>query len=252
VGEAIRRNFEPGRWLIAAGLILSVVLMLQLYAINETVDIESIDTLLEGNTVGLLLIVSYVLTTVAMLAVVSEFFKVRKRIDGLLALTQLLDRIESLQTTRPVPSAFLPASTPMEAPPVVQAIKLEEEKPEEEPDELLLEGEPVAKPEIMEKDATPAAVKGEGEILTDNDRASYKKIEVKLDDGSNQPRAALAEEDTDLDAMDEMAQQRFFDEDKVDEDVDVMLKQSEVISTLNELERVVEELKSKKGVYSPN
>ncbi|MFH2109944.1 MAG: hypothetical protein ABIJ47_01650 [Candidatus Bathyarchaeota archaeon] len=251
MGDAIRSNFEPGRWLLAAGLILSVVLMLQLYAINETVDIGSLDTLLGRNTVGLLLVVSYLLTTVAMLAVVSEFFKVRKRIDGLFALTELLDKIEDLQAPHAPQPAPLPASTPLEGPPVVQAIKLEEEKPEEELDELLLESEPESKSVVVEKEAAPTTVEETAKTSTKKDQVSYRKIEVKIDDGSSQPKAAIAEEEMDLDAMDEMAQQRFFD-DEVDEVVDDMLKQSEVIATLNELERVVEELKLKKGVYSPN
>jgi len=251
VGDAIRNNFEPGRWLLAAGLILSVVLMLQLYAINETVDIGSLDALFEKNMVGLLLVVSYLLTTVAMLAVVSEFFKVRKRIDGLLALTELLDKIEDLQAPQAPRPAPLPASTPLEDPPVVQAIKLEEESPEEELDEMLKDG-PVEEPEIIEKEAAPAAgIEAEGKIIAEKTQTGYRKIEVKLDDGSPQPRTAIAEEEIDFDAVDEMAQQRFLDDD-VDEAVNVMLKQSEVLSTLNELERVVEELKSKKGTYSPN
>jgi len=247
MGDTIRSNFEPGRWLLAAGLILSVVLMLQLYAINETVDIGSLNTLFGQNTVGLLLVVSYLLTTVAMLAVVSEFFKVRKRIDGLLALTQLLDKIEELQAPQASPVAPLNVFTPPEAPPVVQAVKVEEEKPEEEFDDLLRESEPV----VVEKEAAPTTVEEAAKTVTEKDQDGYRKIEVKIDDGSPQPRAAIAEEEIDLDAMDEMAQQRFFD-DEVDEVVDDMLKQSEVIATLNELERIVEELKLKKGVYSPN
>jgi len=224
--------------------------MLQLYAINETVDIGSLDTLFGQNTVGLLLVVSYLLTTVAMLAVVSEFFKVRKRIDGLLALTKLLDKIEELQAPQASPVAPLNVFTPPEAPPVVQAVKVEEEKPEEEFDDLLRESEPESEPVVVEKEAAPTTVE-EAKTVTEKDQDGYRKIEVKIDDGSPQPRAAIAEEEIDLDAMDEMAQQRFFD-DEVDEVVDDMLKQSEVIATLNELERIVEELKSKKGVYSPN
>ena len=251
MGDTIRSNFEPGRWLLAAGLILSVVLMLQLYAINETVDIGSLNTLFGQNTVGLLLVVSYLLTTVAMLAVVSEFFKVRKRIDGLLALTKLLDKIEELQAPQASPVAPLNVFTPMEAPPVVQSVKVEEEKPEEEFDDLLRESEPESEPVVVEKEAAPTTVEKAAKTVTEKDQDGYRKMEVKLDDGSPQPRAAIAEEEIDLDAMDEMAQQRFFD-DEVDEVVDVMLKQSEVIATLNELERIVEELKLKKGVYSPN
>jgi len=249
VGEALRNNFEPGRWLLAAGLILSVVLMFQLYAINETVDMGSLDALLGGNTLGLLLVVSYLLTTVAMLAVVSEFFKVRKRIDGLLALTQLLDKIEDLQAPQAPRPAPLPVPAPIEAPSVVQAIKMVEEKPEEELDDVLLEDSLGDKPEIVEE-AAQAAAESEGKLISERDQLGYRKIELKLDDEALQPRAALAEEEIDFDAVGEMAQQRFLDDD-VDETVDMMLKQSEVLSTLNELERVVEELKSKRGMYSP-
>ena len=248
MGDAIRSNFEPGRWLLAAGMILSVALMLQLYAINETVDIGSPDTLFGGDTVGLLLVVSYLLTTVAMLAVVSEFFRVRKRIDGLLALTELLDKIEELQAPQPPPYMPVPTSSQSAVTPVVQALKVEEE-PEKELDELL-ESEPEGEPVLVEKEAALMTVE-ETSRTAAGDQLGYRKIGVKLDDGAPQPRAAPADGEMDLDAMDEMAQQRFFD-DEVDEAVDVMLKQSEVIATLNELERVVEELKSKKGIYHHN
>jgi len=251
VGGVIRSNFEPGRWLLAAGMILSVALMLQLYVINETVDIESLDTLFGQNTVGLLLIVSYLLTTVAMLTVVSEFFKVRKRIDGLLALTELLDKIEDLQAPKAPQAAPILATTPQDAPPIIQTIKIDEEKPEEELDDMLLEGVLESEPKLVEEAAAPEALETEEKTLAGKDQIGYRKIEVKLDDGPSPQRAALAEQAIDLDAMDAMAQQRFLDDD-VDEDVNMMLKQSEVISTLNELERVVEELKTKKGVYGPN
>ncbi|MCK4702122.1 hypothetical protein KAT55_02070, partial [Candidatus Bathyarchaeota archaeon] len=97
MSDLIRSNFEPGRWLLVSGVILSVVLMLQLYAINETVDVSSIDSMLGENFMGMLLIASYLLTTVAMITVVVEYFSVKKKVDGLLALTQVLNIIEDLQ-----------------------------------------------------------------------------------------------------------------------------------------------------------
>jgi hypothetical protein len=93
--------------------------------------------------------------------------------------------------------------------------------------------------------APPAETKG--------DSQSYKTIEVKLD-GDAQPDAEPQQEEEELDfeKMDSASQTRFLGLDDEQEKVNEMLKHSEVIATLNELERVVAELKAKKGMYGPH
>jgi hypothetical protein len=246
MGESIRRVYEPGRWLLVAGVILSVVLMLQLYAINETVDIGSIDTLLGRNMTGLMLVVSYLLTTMAMLVVVSEYFQTKKRMDGLFALTDLLDRLQELQAAGPprAPAQTTVAETmPSKAPqkvvePLVDAPE-ELTTPEQTP------------PAAMEAEAQTGPATDSAVAELKKDGVSYKTIEVKVNADEAPLSEEPKEEELDFDEIDELSQQRFLNADEDEEKVDELLKHSEVISTLNELERVVEELKSKKGVFSP-
>lgn len=247
MGESIRRVYEPGRWLLVAGVILSVVLMLQLYAINETVDIGSIDTLLGRNMTGLMLVVSYLLTTMAMLVVVSEYFQTKKRMEGLFALTDLLDRVHELQATsgssRAVAQTIVAEAMPSKASQkVVEPLV-------DTPMELTT-------PELIP--LTNIEVEAQTGPVTDNavtelkkEGAIYKTIEVKVDADKTPLSEEPKEEELDFDEIDELAQQRFLNADEDEEKVNEMLKHSEVISTLNELEKVVEELKSKRGVYSP-
>jgi hypothetical protein len=76
---------------------------------------------------------------------------------------------------------------------------------------------------------------------------------VKLD-GDAQPdvEPQQEEEELDFEKMDSASQTRFLGLDDEQEKVNEMLKHSEVIATLNELERVVAELKAKKGTYGPH
>ena len=234
---------------MAAGIILSVVLMLQLYTINETVDVTSLETLLGRNMVGLMLVASYLLTTAAMLIIVSEFFQTKKRIDGLMAMTDLINRIEALQSSSTVPPRELGRVTAPEQP-AIRTIQVDAQASEEAPPEnLASEQRPpdisVAEP-IQQLNVAATTVEGK------DNKPSYKTLEVKLSEDEAQPAVEPQEEDElDFDEMDSVSQQRFLGEDDEQERVNEMLKHSEVISTLSELERIVAELKSKKGTYEP-
>lgn len=241
MSESIRRNFEPGRWLLVSGIMLSVVLMLQLYAINETVDISSIDSILRENYMGLLLIASYLLTMVAMVTVVAEYFSVRKKVDGLLALTEVLDIIEDLQY--------------MGKPKVVegedaQIARYQAQGLDDdffEPD-LLKEVDTIGslkRAYTAQDDEGGVSMEAPEAVPSGDDE--YKTVEVKMMeddvDGSNGSEEASEPKPLpEIDVVKEMARQEADVEDEVEE----MLQQSEVISTLTELERVIEELKTKK------
>jgi hypothetical protein len=246
MGESIRRVYEPGRWLLVAGIILSVVLMLQLYAINETVDIGSIDTLLGRNMTGLMLVASYILTTMAMLVVVSEYFQTKKRMDGLFALTDLLDRVQELQA---VGSPRAPAQTTVAEPTPSKAPQKVVEPLVDAPEEFTTPEQ--TPPAAMEAEAQTGPATDSAVAELKKDGVSYKTIEVKVETDEAPLSGEPKEEELDFDEIDELSQQRFLNADDEEEKVDELLKHSEVISTLNELERVVEELKSKRGVFSP-
>ncbi len=240
MSESIRRNFEPGRWLLVSGVVLSVALMLQLYAINETVDISSIDSILGDNYVGMLLIASYILTTVAMVAVVIEYFSVKKKVDGLMALTQVLNIIEDLQSPGR-PGEVEPDDVQMVKPPSY-GLDDEEELYETEALQEIRAMDPMERAYGLMDDEEEAAVEpGEAINLEDEGYTTIKveAMEEEADDleESKEP-AALPE----AGLVEEQAGQEGVEEDEVEG----MLGPSEVISTLSELERVVEELKTKK------
>ena len=249
MSDLIRSNFEPGRWLLVSGVMLSVVLMLQLYAINETVDVSSIDSMLGENFMGLLLIASYLLTTVAMITVVVEYFSVKKKVDGLLALTEVLNIIEDLQ---------YPAK-----PREIDA----EEVPMARPQSFNLDGEEeLFEPEILKEVKTLDPLEQAFAALDDEEEVSDKLPEAvpSGDDGLKAIEVKIMEEETEeeMDHLDEseeasepeplpevnviggLANQE--DVEEAEDEVEGMLQQSEVISTLTELERVVEELRTKK------
>jgi len=242
VSESIRRNFEPGRWLLVSGVMLSVVLMLQLYAINETVDISSIDSILGDNYVGMLLIASYLLTTIAMVTVVIEYFSVKKKVDGLLALTEVLNIIEDLQ---------FPAKPGEADPDDVQMIRPRSYGLEEEED--LYESDSLQEVRAMDLDRAYGLLEEgdenseEPSEVVPGDDEGYQSIEVRLmeDERESPVSEEVAPEPLpDVDVAEERATREGVDEEE--DEVEGMLKQSEVISTLSELERVVDELKTKK------
>jgi len=244
MSDLIRRNFEPGRWLLVSGVMLSVVLMLQLYAINETVDVSSVDSMLGENLIGVLLIVSYLLTTVAMITVVVEYFSVKKKVDGLLALTQVLNIIEDLQ---------YPAK-----PREIDA----EDAPMARPPSFSLDGEEdLFEPETLKEVKTMGSLERSFAALDDGEEVSDKLPEAvpSCDDGHKAIEVKIMEDEMDhpdesgetsepeplpeVNVTEGLAKQGV---EETEDEVEVMLQQSEVISTLTELERVVDELKTKK------
>ena len=244
MSDLIRSNFEPGRWLLVSGVILSVVLMLQLYAINETVDVSSIDGMLGENFMGLLLIASYLLTTVAMITVVVEYFSVKKKVDGLLALTQVLNIIEDLQY-----------------PDKPKEIDAEDVQMARSQSSSLDEEENFFEPETFKEVKTMDPLEQAFDALDDEEEASdklpeavpsgddgYKTIEVKMmedeiDHPDESEEASEPEPLPEVNVIEGSAKQ---DVEETEDEVEGMLQQSEVISTLTELERVVEELRTKK------
>jgi hypothetical protein len=240
MSESIRRNFEPGRWLLVSGVVLSVALMLQLYAINETVDISSIDSILGDNYVGMLLIASYILTTVAMVAVVIEYFSVKKKVDGLMALTQVLNIIEDLQYPGK-PGEMESDDVQMVKP---SSYGLDEEEELYEPEAL----QEIRAMDPMERayglmDDEEGAAEEPGEVINLEDEGyTTIKVEAMEDEADDLEESKEPEALPEAGLVEEQAIQEGVEEDEVEG----MLGPSEVISTLSELERVVEELKTKK------
>jgi len=210
MSDVLKRNFETGRLLLLAAILLSVTLISQLYVISESMDLSNG---LQFTGIEISLTVSYLFTAISMLMVINEFFQVKTKIKGLLALTNVLnnmDQSEGVKQNKRVKNE----------PP---RIEIELDELDEEIDEDL-EFENLLKEEL---DESPENEEGP---------EKYKKTKIKI------------EEDKQLEPLIEEAElQGIFDEIEEESETDRLLAESEVIKTLSELEEIVEQLKSKQS-----
>ncbi len=210
MSDVLKRNFETGRLLLLATILLSVTLISQLYVISESMDLSNG---LQFTGIEISLTVSYLFTAISMLMVINEFFQVKTKMKGLLALTNVLnnmDQSEGVKQNKRVKNE----------PP---RIEIELDELDEEIDEDL-EFENLLKEEL---DESPEKEEGP---------EKYKKTKIKI------------EEDKQLEPLIEEAElQGIFDEIEKESETDRLLAESEVIKTLSELEEIVEQLKSKQA-----
>lgn len=210
MSDVMKRNFETGRLLLLATILLSVTLISQLYVISESMDLSNG---LQFTGIEISLTVSYLFTAISMLMVINEFFQVKTKMKGLLALTNVLnnmDQSEGVKQNKRVKNE----------PP---RIEIELDELDEEIDEDL-EFENLLKEEL---DESPEKEEGP---------EKYKKTKIKI------------EEDKQLEPLIEEAElQGIFDEIEKESETDRLLAESEVIKTLSELEEIVEQLKSKQA-----
>lgn len=208
MSDVLKRNFETGRLLLLATILLSVTLISQLYVISESMDLSNG---LQFTGIEISLTVSYLFTAISMLMVINEFFQVKTKMKGLLALTNVLnnmDQSEGVKQNKRVKNE----------PPRIE-IELDELDEEINED---LEFENLLKEEL---DESPEKEEGP---------EKYKKTKIKI------------EEDKQLEPLIEEAElQGIFDEIEEESETDRLLAESEVIKTLSELEEIVEQLKSK-------
>ncbi len=192
---------------------------------------------------GLLLVASYLLTTVAMVTVVVEYFSVKKKVDGLLALTEVLNVIEDLQySVKPRGIGTDEASMT-----IPRSFDLDGEDDLFEPEiirggkklDTLEQAFAALDDEEGVSDKLPEAMRLGGD--------DYRAVEVKmLEDEMDHTESEEASELGPL--LEGLASQE--EPEETEDEVEGMLQQSEVISTLSELERVVEELRVKKPKFA--
>lgn len=213
MSDVLKRNFETGRLLLLAAILLSVTLISQLYVISESMDLSNG---LQFTGIEIPLTVSYLFTAISMLIVINEFFQVKTKMKGLLALTNVLnnmDQSDGVKQNKRVKN---------ESP----RIEIELDELDEEIDEDL-EFENLLKEEL---DESPEKEEGS---------EKYKKTKIKI------------EEDKQLEPLiEETELQGIFDEIEEESETDRLLAESEVIKTLSELEEIVEQLKSKQAPAS--
>ncbi|MBD3171822.1 hypothetical protein GF326_05065 [Candidatus Bathyarchaeota archaeon] len=210
MSDVLKRNFETGRLLLLATILLSVTLISQLYVISESMDLSNG---LQFTGIEISLTVSYLFTAISMLMVINEFFQIKTKMKGLLALTNVLnnmDQSDGVKQNKRVKNE----------PP---RIEIELDELDEEIDEDL-EFENLLKEEL---DESPEKEEGS---------EKYKKTKIKI------------EEDKQLEPLiEEVELQGIFDEIEEESETDRLLAESEVIKTLSELEEIVEQLKSKQA-----
>ena len=207
--ESLKRNFEPGKLLLVATILMSLTLVSQLYIISESMDLS--DGIQLGG-IEVSMVASYVFTALSMVIVINEFFQFKTKMKGLMVLEKLMIK----EPPRPVVPTII--SVPDIETPILEPIT-------DENSETDLEFENLLNDELVESPHVDA------ETLN-----KYKTTKIKIEEtGEIAPM------------LEEGALQGFFD--KIDEEteMDRMLAESEVIATLSELNSLVRELKQKKA-----
>jgi hypothetical protein len=207
--EALKRNFEPGRLLLIATLLMSLTLISQLYVISESMDLSNG---LQLNGVEMSLVASYLFTALSMVIVINEFFQFKTKMKGLMMLNKLIFKEPQAPRTPMI------ISVPEIEVSNLGAVSDASNETDLEFEKLVNEELQVTKPEMNEalgKYAT-TKVKIDGEPV---------KVEPEIKEGGLQGFFDTIDEETEMDRM---------------------LAESEVIATLSELNNLVKELKQKR------
>jgi hypothetical protein len=214
MSETLKRNFEPGRLLLVATLLMSLTLISQLYVISESVDLSNG---LQFTGVEFGLAASYFFTAFSMVIVINEFFQVKLKMKGLLDLSSLLVNNNARQVSvQPIIDLPVIEETPIDG-------VLEDE-------ELLVEFDDESEFDKLLEDEF------EEEKPVDDAISKYKTTKIKVaDTGEIEP------------LIEEGELKNIFDQLEEETEMDRMLAESEVIQTLSELEGIVKELKIRKA-----
>jgi hypothetical protein len=239
--DIVKRNIDTGKLLIVGVVLLSLSLMVQLFAVGETITFD------EGfnfSWLGASIATSYVLSSVSMIIVLQEFFQVKRKLRGMLALNVLLEK----PGVEPVLPELIEPKVEK-----VQLIELEEEseEPLKEPIEETIEDpleellvDPDAEfdslledldDEMDEPDVLPS-------IPIDEDIVQrYKTTKVKIDEETGEMEPII-----DDGGLQELIAQADLASDE-EQQLAKIVAESEIIQTLNELETIVKELKARQS-----
>jgi hypothetical protein len=234
----VKKNFETGKLLLVATLLLSLNLVLQLFAVADTLDLSNG---LELSGLGLTLTASYILTAVSMIIVLQEFFQVKTKIKGLIELNSVLNRTdESVQDKEvnaitSLVSSDVPTVINM-ADEVFDDIELDEN----EEFEKLLDDE---LDDDLENEEENKSVQEPGldPVTLDLALGKYKTRKLKFNEETGEMEPVI-----DDGALQDLLDQAAIESDE-SEQLAKLMEDSEVIKTLHELEDIVEELKNKKS-----
>lgn len=232
MAEIVKRNFDAGKQLLVAVLLLSINLVIQLFAVADTVDISNG---VQFTGMGVNMAISYLLTAVCMIIVLQEFFQIKTKMRGLLALNALLDRTPSPIVKNSETSTLEEANetqTIETVDPLSELVIDDDEDFDSLLDELEDENEFVD----TDEEGVPS-------VPIDEDIMSrYRTTKLKIDDETGEMEPII--DDGGLQDLIEQADLA------TDEELQLakIVAESEIIQTLNELEGIVQELKAKKAV----
>ncbi len=235
MAEIVKRNFDAGKQLLVAVLLLSINLVIQLFAVADTVDMSNG---VQFTGMGVNMAISYLLTAVCMIIVLQEFFQIKTKMRGLLALNALLDRYPTRPDNETVEEASSPDQERTETPVVDKEDPLEDLvlDDDEEFDSLLDELDDETEFDDVDSEVVPSVP------LEDDIMSKYRTSKLKIDDETGEMEPLIDEgglqdliEQADLATEEELQLAK-------------IVAESEIIQTLNELEDIVQELKAKKTV----
>lgn len=216
-------KYTPSKGLFTTISLLVFDLLVQLYLMSNIVNFEIIDNMVYCDLHTVSILTAYVLTSVCLLIILSEFFVVKK-VESQFS---LLDT-NILEEVRPT----LTSSSPVEEKEIDLPNLISNEKdifdtPEEEP--LLLDTESKEDPIdnlLFGISEDEEANESKEETI---ESPGYKMVSIKMDD--IEPEEAVTEFDDVLD-----------DAYKID------ISESEILQTLSELKNLMSEMKIKKGM----
>jgi len=236
-----KKNFETGKLLLVATLLLSLNLVLQLFAVADTLDLSNG---IELSGLGLTLTASYILSAVSMMIVLQEFFQVKTKIKGLIELNSVLN-----QTDESVQGNEVDAITSLDSPDDPSVINVEDEVfddvelDENDEFEKLLDDE-------LDDDLSDDLENEEENVLNSEPDADSETLDLAL--GKYKTKKLRFNEETgEMEpVMDDGSLQGLLDQAATESDesdqLAKLMEGSEVIQTLHDLEAIIEELKGKK------
>lgn len=239
MAEKIKRNFDTGKLLLVAALLLSLNLIIQLFTVADSVDLSNG---LKFSGMGATMTASYLLTAVSMIIVLKEFFRTKIKIKGLLVLNQHLERNPVSLVEGPLETVLgesititeedgSPLNVPDETDPLDELVVDEDAEFDSLLDELDEEEA------FDDSPGNPSLPPLDEEIIN-----RYKTTKIKIDDETGDVEPVF--DDGGLQDLIEQADMSTED----DKQLAKIMAESEIIQTLNELEGIVQELKAKKAV----
>lgn len=233
MAEIVKKNFESGKPLLAAVVLLSINLVIQLVSVADNIDLSN-GLHLSGMAVSMT--VSYLLTAISMIIVLQEFFQVKTKMRGLVALSQLLGKTPQPETREMLSLSEVETEEPVEED-LFGSLDIDEDSEFDDLlDELDADNESTNEVESDEEQPETSETSEDEDIM-----ARYKTTKIKIDDDTGEIEPLIDEG-----GLQDLIEQA----DLATEEAEQLAKivaESEIIQTLNELETIVQEMKTKKA-----